>query len=280
MADASKSTVPAGPPDLNDPFLRDPLYPAVRAYVTFFRGIFRRRPLGKMRWSPDANLTGIRITSRVPVLMDREEQRPAIVVMRMAAAFAGLGLDGNAEQSLLRGTVTKADLIGSSMLIHCVGKAGETPSWLAMVVARHLKFFHQILHRWGGIQAIANRIQVGAETDPGGIVKGSGLPDVINVPVISPFHVPDIVRTGQSPDSDFQLVAQDITMAMTAELGEPRGPTKPRYDGSVVDVSRERVGDGFLSALEPPTYYGKPLVPVPPPGQPSKPLRQTTSLDP
>lgn len=265
--------------------LYDLPYRAKRAYVLFLQGLFRSRPEGMYQWRPNEE-TEIRITGGYPIDLDKNEQRPAIVVERTEGRWSGVSQTGVATESLLEGTRTHADMMSSAMIIHCIARNGEVASGIAWWVFRWTPVFHGVLQKWGGIQSVSLQLTLGKQSDPGQIVSGSSFPEVIDVPVTSPFFLGVSTRYAKAQDSDFQSIARDITMTMESGLGLPTAATERRSkaEGPVKDVSRELVGDELI--LRPPSFGGKTLRrtgsldPVHHESERSRPLETTTSLDP
>lgn len=276
--------IPPIPTDL--PTHEDRLFRALQAYTLFIQGLFKTRPRGQWQWSPNDETTEVIITGRAPLEIDKEEHRPAIVVVRKAAQYLKLSQTGRDKEFLSTGARENVDMMGSAMVIHCLGRTGEVASALGWYVFRHIPIFHGIIQKWGAIHAVALNVQIGEESDPGAIVQGASWPDVIDVPVTSPFHIQDTVRVTPHADKDFQSVLRDITMTMETGLGFP-GPNIPTRTGgpvgSAVDTSQELPGGDL--GLRPPTWKGKPLRVVRKlgpgrPDQPTRPLQVEVSIGP
>jgi len=78
-------------------------------------------------------------------------------------------------------------MISGNMTFNCVSRRKVVAENLAWLVARHCWILRRMLMKQG-FHDFGQRIQIGTASPPGAIIAGSPDPEMIDVPVIVPFH--------------------------------------------------------------------------------------------
>jgi len=209
MADNSNINTP---PDVATFLLpEDRLIMSTRAWLIWLQGLFKNRPAGRHRWSPDVNETEVIISDHSPAGMEVTNKRPMITTSRGGASFSSTSINQVMTPSLDGSKTVYSDLIGTSMTISVVAREGLEAQDLAYMIFRMIPVFKTQIMRLGRMHAIGNNIQVTQESQHGQIVPGSSTPEWKMVQLIIPFYIQDTIS---SEEKDFYTVLRAVTLHM------------------------------------------------------------------
>lgn len=131
--------------------------------------------------------TEIIITDAGSVNTESIEKRPVIVISRGPFAYGNTSMDR--LQSIQTATDRRAytDLLSGSFVFNCISRQGVEAERLAVIVARAIRYYHDLLQKQGFF-AVGAVIQVGVESPPGSLLSGDSTSDYVNVPVSAQVH--------------------------------------------------------------------------------------------
>ncbi len=165
----------------------EPLYYATRVFLLFLQGLFKQFPEGSYRWSEDAKLSEIAITSQTPIPREQVGDKPTIVAARGPAQFANLSLDQMKSIDVHTGAKTRMDIISCTMSLNCLSKNSVEAQRIAWIVMRHVRAFKELIQRIGKLHKLGDEIQIGPESPPGALVTPEGDIEAALVTVQCPF---------------------------------------------------------------------------------------------
>jgi hypothetical protein len=213
VAEVASTKIKTGVPHIFNPN-RDRLYQATRAYISFFRSVFGSRPPGYLRWHANPEEAEILITGQSPITIETPHKRPIISVVRGQAMWASTSSSGIRDQTLLKSKKVFTDSVNSTMIINCISKESVEAQEMAWLVFMGIRVFKPTIQRFGRIFGISNQLAMGPVSAPGALVRGSSSSEWRMVQVQSPFFVQETISMQDSEDSDFHLLAKEITISM------------------------------------------------------------------
>lgn len=135
-----------------------------RVALEFLQILFGTRAPGSYRYDSDDTKTEIQIADVYAADLESINVRPAIIVQRGPMSWQGLGLGGNAIESVNthnRDTVFN-DVLIASLSISCISKEGIEAEQLAHLVFNSFKFFSSTLRKQGFLSI--KSLNIGAES--------------------------------------------------------------------------------------------------------------------
>jgi len=245
----------------------NPLFVATRTCILFLQTLFSKADRGFFRWNQDPELTELVIQDEAPIHTEVVEKRPAIVTVRSATAFAGIGLDQLEFLDIKTGTEVHTDLISGNITFNCMSRVKVEAEYLGWQVARHLWIFKHTLMK-AMFHKVGEQIQMGAPSPPGALISGDTEAEIVNVPIMMPFHFQwrdTITELDLEVMNDFQVNAQ----VLMSDVIKPDVTTRLPLRGTAPYAEREILRRG---KIQPPSIRGRVLTPVQYPGsQPSDP---------
>lgn len=236
----------------------NPLFHVTRLCLTFLQRLFENAPdRSQLRWNADRQLTQIVITDEYPLHSEVLNKRPAVVTMRSPVAFAGLTMEQKMSENLRTGERVHSDMISGHMTFNCMSRVKVEAEQLAWLVARHLWILHRVFMR-AGFHKMGERVQIQATSPAGAIIAGDTEGEILNVPVVSPYH---FQWTERITPLNLTLLGE-IEASMIAEMKPPatKTYTVPMQGTAVrpeIEVQR--------GVVRPPHIRGRPIntTPVP-----------------
>lgn len=249
----------------------NPLFVATRTCIVFLQTLFSYAPKGQFHWSDDDEHSDLVITDDAPVHVEVVEKRPAIVTVRSASAFAGIGLDQLEYMDIKTGAESHTDLISGNLTFNCMSRVKVQAEYLGWQVARHIWIFKHYLMKQG-FHKIGEQIQMLSPSPPKALIQGDTESEIVNVAIVVPFHFQwrDIIA-----EEDLTLMqAVETTMQVhMKDVIRPDTTTRLPLRGTSPYAVREVYG----GKIQPPSIRGKRLEPVQYPGsQPSDPPLSVT----
>lgn len=245
----------------------NPLFVATRTCLVFLQALFSDAPKGCFHWEADDEQTDIIITDDAPLHTEVIEKRPAIVTVRSATAFAGIGLDQLEYLDIKTGAESHTDLISGNLTFNCLSRVKVQAEYLGWQVARHIWIFKHYLMKQG-FHKIGEQIQMLSPSPPKSLIQGDTESEVVNVAVVVPFHFQwrDIIM--QQDLQKMEAIQTNMQVNM-ADVIRPDVTTRVPLRGTAPYAEREVLKSG---KLQPPSIRGKRLEPVIRPGsQPADP---------
>ena len=166
-----------------------------RAFILFVRGLFRTRPLGYHRWSPNEDESEIFIAGGEPEQGSSGFNVPRIIIKHGPASFVGT----STSQSLNHGFGGQApeylDLVGTSISMRFSAKEGLEAGRLAYTVFRMILPFRKQLAQVGAFHHLnTSRMQLSAETPRNAGPIRSSNPEYKTSTLMVPVHFHEHVR--------------------------------------------------------------------------------------
>ena len=189
----------------------DRLLVATRAWLIWLQGLFRVRPLGQYRWSPNMTETEIVITDQNPDEVERTNKRPIISTARGPATFLSTSISQTQYLDIATDAKKVIDIISSSVTISVVAREGLEAQSLAYTIFRMIPVFKPSILRLGRMHHIGNNITVTPETQQGQILPGSSTPEWKMVQVIVPFTVQEVIS---SESKDFHAMVREVSLLL------------------------------------------------------------------
>lgn len=244
----------------------NPLFVATRTCIVFLQTLFSYAEKGHFHWSEDDELSDLVITDDAPIHVEVVEKRPAIVTVRSATAFAGIGLDQLEYLDIKTGAESHTDLISGNLTFNCMSRVKVQAEYLGWQVARHIWLFKHYLMKQG-FHKIGEQIQMLSPSPPKALIQGDTESEIVNVGIVVPFHFQwrDIIA-----EEDLTLMqAVETTMEVhMKDVIRPDTVTRLPLRGT----SQYAVSEVYGGKIQSPSIRGKRLVPVQYPGsQPSDP---------
>lgn len=201
-------------PDVSFTLPEDRLLVATRAWLLFIQGLYRTRPPGYYKWSPNMEETEIIITDQNPSQVENTNKRPIISTARGPATYSGTSLGQSMQPVFESPKKIIADLLGSSMTISVVAREGLEAQSIAYTLFRMIPIFKPQIMRLGRMHAIGNNITLTQETQQGQIVPGSSTPEWKMVQLIIPFYIQEVIS---AEEKDFYSLVQAVNLHMGLE---------------------------------------------------------------
>ena len=245
----------------------NPLFVATRTCIIFLQELFRAAPKGCFHWNESDKLTDLIITDESPLHTEVMEKRPAIVTVRSATAFAGIGLDQLEYLDMKTGAESHKDLISGNLTFNCMSRVKVQAEYLGWQVARHIWIFKHYLMQQG-FHKIGEQIQMLSPSPPKALISGDTEGEIINVAVVVPFHFHwrDVIM--EMDLVKMEKVETSIEVRMK-DVIRPDTTTRVPLRGTSQYAEREVMP---RSKIQPPSIRGRVLTPVQRPGsQPSDP---------
>ena len=193
----------------------DRLRLAVRAWLIWLQGIFKYRPPGQHRWSPNYDETEIIITDQNPDEVPKTNKRPIISTSRGTASWSSTSLGQSEKPSFASDKVIYSDILGTSITMSIVAREGLEAQDIAYTIFRLIPVFKRSLQRFARLHAIGNNIVITPETQQGQLVPGSSKPEWKMVQV----HVPIWIQDRISAESqDFHTLVRAVNLQLECEL--------------------------------------------------------------
>ena len=189
----------------------DRLLVATRAWLIFIQGLFKARPAGFFRWSPNIDETEIIITDQNPTHVENTNKRPVISTSRGSATWSGTSLSQSMQPVFQSPKKVVSDMMGSSMTISVVAREGLEAQQIGYTLFRMIPIFKPQIMRLGRMHAIGNNITLTQETQQGQIVPGSSAPEWKMIQLIIPFYIPDVIS---AEEKDFYSLMQAVNLHM------------------------------------------------------------------
>jgi len=240
----------------------NPLEHLIRLCLIFAQELWKEAPTGNFKWDPDDAVSEIVITDDAPIEPDVIEKRPAIVSVRSQCGWAGIGLDQLMSLSIRTGERVHTDLISGNITLNCLSRVKTEAELIAWVTANHFWVLKYILMKLG-FHKIGEQIQVLSASPPGAIVSGDTEGEIINVPVVIPFHFQHTVKVSEEGLRVLNKIEQTITVQMT----NPFKPTTQLEEGGWGTGLYQQDGkraefQNMKGNIRPPTFRGRSLQPM------------------
>jgi len=165
----------------------NPLFHVTRLCLAFVQGLFSYADTGAFHWEEAHEDTEIIIQDEQPIHTDVVGKRPAIITVRSPVAWAGIALDQLQDYDFKTGARTHTDMLSGNMTFNCMSRVKVEAELVAWLVARHCWILRRIMLR-SGFHDFGQRNQILAASPPGSIITGAQEAEIINVPVVVPFH--------------------------------------------------------------------------------------------
>lgn len=201
------------------PPLRDRFYQATRAYVAFYQQLFRTRPMGQVRWSPNNEETEILITGQAPVNLDTPHIRRALIVQRGQGQWITTSQSGVERRSLTEYNKKFLDSATATMIMTCIAKEPVEAQEIAWLVFICTRLFKTVLIKHGQLHGVSNQLAIGPVSPPGSLAQGSSTHEWSMVQVFSPFFVHSQIEMTAASGADYQLFLEEIDLQITEALG-------------------------------------------------------------
>lgn len=126
-----------------------PTYQLVRHIISFLKWRFSKLPPGAYQWKPETESTPdqagseIFISADTPINPQQVGQRPAITVLRAAAAFQGTGIGDWAFTELSTGAQVRMDIIPTNLMINVLSRLPVEAERLAWFCAEQIWTFRE-----------------------------------------------------------------------------------------------------------------------------------------
>jgi hypothetical protein len=253
------STIQTTNPILGDEeissWVDNPLFHVTRICLAFLQGLFSYADKGFLRWTSDPEETDIIITDSAPIEAESVNKRPAIVSVRGPVRWAGIALDQLAHYDFKTGERTHTDLLSGFMTFNCLSRKKVPAELMAWVTGRHCWILRRMMLRQG-FHDFGQKIEIGSPSPPGGIIQGTTDPEIINVPVMVPYHFQYQDTIGERD----LAVATEFEMQLSTISPEPVAPT-PVAEGGSPGPGLRGSGTGAvvlgLKGLRPPSISGR-----------------------
>lgn len=263
----------------------NPLDHLTRLCAIFVQELWKSAPKGQgcFHWDQDDLVTELTITDDAPISPEVAEKRPSIVLVRSQTGFAGIALDQMRNLSIKTGAKVVTDLLSGNMTFNCLSRVKTEAELIAWITGSHIWVLRHILLKLG-FHDIGQRIQMMAPSPPGAIIQGDTEAEIVNVPVIVPFHFQHTVRV---QDTGLKLL-EKMEMTIQAQRGSTIKPTDHLMQGGwgtglyQQDGSRVKHQNLRGNNIRPPSIRGRQLVPTiekPYPGGTSSPVNVTLEID-
>tara|TARA_R110002126_G_scaffold144720_1_gene290779 strand:+ start:246 stop:890 length:645 start_codon:yes stop_codon:yes gene_type:complete len=195
----------------------DRLNMITNAFILFCRGLHRTVQPGMGRWHKNDNETEIYIAGMEPDEGEALNNKPRIIVQRLAAQWGGRSIGQQQTFGIFTGSKIFTDLISCPVVIRCIAREGLEAQRIAWDLSRMILVFRPEIYRAGRMQNInTGKMQISAETAMGaGVIRSSPNPEYKEVSLVLPvFFEETVVRD----DSEFyaQIVAV-LTGTATAD---------------------------------------------------------------
>jgi len=225
----------------------EPLFLAIKLYLSFLQGLFGQLPERTYRWDPHIENSEIIITDQVPVKIEEVARVPHIVTIRAPAQSADLALDhrvgGTAQDR------RHMDLITTTITMNCIAREGLVAQRVAYLCYWGLKRYRRVLMRGTHIHETGKQLMVSGETPPGSLVSGDADPGPVMVSVTSPTYLRESWSITENIDEYPILKSIQATLnVIRDEDVVPQGPASEECGGDV--------------EFSPPMYRGSRLVHV------------------
>lgn len=212
----------------------DPLYHYTRLFVRFLQLVFGSFEKGNYHWDEDEALTDVLISDQAVSGRDVAEKRPAIIVMRGPANFAGLAMDQFHSYDPSTGARTHTDLVSCSVTYNCLSSEGveaQRLAWISMMATRRLK---RTLMR-AGLHRVGEEVAMGPESPPGALIQGD--PAEITLVTVS---VPFFFQDAWSVEPVDKVLLKNIDLALTSKASDDVSPTlkEPGMNGRELNIER------------------------------------------
>lgn len=157
--------------------------------------VFHFEPLGTSTGDGDdyktsEQTTEIIITDAGSVNTETLEKRPCLIISRGPFAYNNMSMDNLLSIRGSDSMKTHTDLLSGSFTIHCIAREGLEAERLAVIVARALRVFRDLLQK-AGFFHVGTIINIGSETSPGSLIAGDSEEDFIDVPISFPVYYQD-----------------------------------------------------------------------------------------
>lgn len=189
----------------------DRLLTATRAWLVWLQGLFKNRPLGRYRWSPNSAETEIVITDQNPDEVDRTNKRPIISTARGPATWASTSMSQTELVSYASEDRRVIDMFSCSMTISVVAREGLEAQAIAYTIFRMIPVFRDGIARLGRMHAIGNQVTVSPETPKGQLVPGSSTSEWKMVQLTIPFYVQEVISVSEE---DFHSMVRDVNLIL------------------------------------------------------------------
>lgn len=255
---ASKIQVSEPTPGGLSSWTDSPLRHLTRLCIIFLQKLFESAPEGWFHWVEDDEHTEVIITKDMPIDTDVIHKRPVIVVVRSPVGWQGLGHDQLLYESMRTGERSYADMISGNLTFNCLARTPDESEVLAWLVSSHVWLLRRVLMK-SGFHDIGQRMQIGAVTPPGQLVRGSGKEEVVNVPAFTTFQF----GWGARVLEEDVPILDKIQAELTATAQAAYRPTNQLAEGGFGTALVQ--GDGNLvqfqnikGSIRPPSIAGRP----------------------
>lgn len=278
----SVSVPTVAPSPKGSSWAENPLEHLVRLCIIFAQELWKEAPTGNFKWDPDETVSEILITDDAPLEPEVIEKRPAIVSVRSQCGWAGIGLDQLQNLSIKTGERVHTDMISGNLTLNCLSRVKTEAELIAWVTANHFWVLKYVLMKCG-FHKIGEQIQVLSASPPGAIISGDTEGEIINVPVVIPFHFQHSVTVSE----EGLRVLNKIEQTITVQMANPSHPTNQLAEGGwgtglyQADGKRAEFQNMKGRNIRPPTFRGRPLQPrnYPGSGKANPPLKLTVEID-
>ena len=203
--------MPALSNEVNFVLPEDRLVVATRAWLMFLQGLFKSRPAGFHKWSPNIDETEIIITDQNPSHLEGTNNRPIICTARGPATWSGTSLSQTMQPVFESSRKIVSDMMGVSVTISVVAREGLEAQNLAYMIFRMIPMFKPQIMRLGRMHAIGNNLTLTQETQMGQIVPGSSVPEWKMIQLMVPFYIQDVIS---ADEKDFYSLVQSVNLHM------------------------------------------------------------------
>ena len=262
----------------------NPMEHLVRLCVIFAQELWKSAPKGQgcFHWDEDELVSELTITDDAPIDPEVVEKRPAIVTVRSQVGFAGIALDQMQKMSIKTGEIVMTDLLSGNITLNCMSRVKTESELIAWVSANHFWVLRYILLKLG-FHKVGQQIQIMAPSPPGALISGDTEAEIVNVPVVIPYHFQHSARitdTGvkllEKMETTIQAQRMNTTKPTDHLLEGGHGTGLYQSDGSRVKFQNLR------GNISPPSIRGRrlePRIPRPYPGGTSQPQNVTIKID-
>lgn len=254
-----------------------PLFHLTRLCVIFSQQVFNSAPKGCLHWDEDETASEIIIGGSAPIHTDTLEKRPCVVAVRSQCGWAGIGLDQMRDLDIKTGARVVTDMISGNMTMNCISRVEAEADQIAWVLSQNFWVLRYVLLKLG-FHDIGQRIQVLAPSPPGQLIQGDTEGEMINVPVVIPFHFQHTV-TVQEQGLDL-LKKMEMTLATRSpELIRPTNMRTPWGTALIQVDGNPTEHQNIKGRVNHPAIRGRPLQPVDRPDVGSSPLSIEVKVD-
>lgn len=167
-------------PESLGPEIYAPTYRVVRHVISFLKWQFSELPPGAFQWKPETEDTPdqagseIFISADTPIQPSIVGQRPALTVMRSAAAFQGVGIGDLGYVDLRTGAQTRMDILPTNVMVAVLCRLPVVAESLAYFCAERIwTFREEIVRTEPCILNIGQRPSISAPSGAGALVENS-----------------------------------------------------------------------------------------------------------